>query len=171
MLTFAVIAGIMGYLTAVARRESEKRARIEAALAGERDQFHRVLDRMQEGVRVIGPDYRIRYVNAAMKRDSGQAVGSYCYKYLRGLDAPCPQVCKLPVVLAGQVERWEHRLPNRGRWEVLASPYRDADGVVCQLTILTKTARPGEAQGPRLRSARPPTPAKIGIGLDSVNPG
>ena len=141
MLAFTLIGGIMGYLTATVRRESKRRTHLETLLTGERDKLLGILERMQEGVLIVGPDYRIRYMNAAARRDFGDVVGSPCYESLQVFDEPCRQSCKLPSVLAGKIERWEYGLPDGRTYEVLASPYRDTDGVVCQLTIFTNTTQ------------------------------
>ena len=142
MVVFALIAGVMGYLTAIVRRESERRTHLETLLTSERDKLLGILERMQDGVLIVGPDYRIRYMNASMIRDFGGGVGSYCYKCLHGLDELCRQSCKLPIVLRGEIQRWEYNFPDGRTYEVLASPYRDTDGVVCQLTTFRNKGIP-----------------------------
>jgi len=130
---FAIIAGTMGYLTARVRSESERRSRLETLLTSERDRLLGTLERMEDGVFITGPDYRIRFMNPSMVRDFGEGIGSYCYEYLREFDYPCQQFCKLPNVINGAVERWEYNFPDGRAYEVLASPYTDSDGTVCQL--------------------------------------
>lgn len=130
---FSVIAGTMGYLIAVTRRESERRSRLEALLISERDKLLGILERMEDGVFITAPDYRIRFTNPSMVRDFGEGIGSYCYEYLYSLDTPCDQICKLPDVVSGAIERWEYTFPDGRTYEVLASPYTDSDGTVCQL--------------------------------------
>ncbi len=132
---FALIAGTMGYLTAKARREYERRCRLETLLASEKDKISVVLERMEDGVFITGPDYRIRFMNPSMVRDFGEGIGSYCYEYLRKFDYPCQQLCKLDGVINGAVERWEYSFPDGRTYEVQASPYIDSDGTVCQLAI------------------------------------
>jgi len=99
----------------------------------ERDKLLGILERMEDGVLITGPDYRVRFVNPGMIRDFGEGVGSNCYKYLHNFDNPCDQVCKLPIVIDGEVARWEYTFPDGRTYEVLASPYIDSDGIVCQL--------------------------------------
>ncbi len=135
MLVFTLAAGIMGYLTAIVRRESERRTHLEAILTSERDKLLGILGRMQDGVVIIAPDYRIRYMNPSMVRDFGEGLSSYCYKCLRGLDEPCPDICRLPDVINGKIERWEYHLPDGRSYEIVASPYRDTDGTTCQLAM------------------------------------
>jgi len=131
---FAIIAGVMGYLTATTRRESERRSRLEALLISERDAMLGILERMEEGVLITGPDYRIRFMNPNMIRDFGEGTGSHCYECLCRFDEPCHQICKLPKVINGAIERWEYSFPDGRTYEVLASPYIDSDETVCQLT-------------------------------------
>lgn len=140
-VVFTLIAGAMGYLTAIVRKDSERRTHLEALLTSERGRLLGILERMQDGVLIVGPDYRIRYMNASMIRDFGEGVGSYCYQCLQGLDEPCHQSCKLLIVLHGENQRWEYSFPDGRTYEVLASPYRDTDGVVCQLTTFRKTTQ------------------------------
>ncbi len=132
---FIIIAGIMGYLTATTRAKSERCSRLEVLVRSERDKLLGILERMEEGVLITGPDYRIRFMNPSMVRDFGEGIGSLCYEYLHKLDAPCDQICKLPNVISGTVEKWEYTFPDGRTYEVLASPYIDSDGAVCQFAM------------------------------------
>ena len=135
MVLFTIIAGAMGYLTAKAHGETEQHRRLEALLIDQRDAILEMLERIEDGVLIIGPDYRIRFINPSMVREFGEGIGSLCYKYLRNLDAPCEQICKLPNVISGATEKWEYNFPDGRTYRVLSSPYVDSDGVVCQLAI------------------------------------
>lgn len=138
MLLFMVIATLMGYLTAIAHVEFERRNRLQALLRLERDRLLGILERMEDGVIIVGPDYRIRFMNPSMIRDFGNNIGTYCYKSLFGLDKPCQDICRLNTVIDGGVERWQYKFPDDRTYEVQASPYRDTDGASCQLTIYRK---------------------------------
>jgi PAS domain-containing protein len=132
-LFFIIIAGTIGYLTAKAHSESERCCRLEILLRSERDKLLGIMERMADGVIITGPDYRIRFMNPSMIRDFGEGIGSYCYECLRNFDAPCCQICKLPNVINGAIERWEYNFLDGRAYDVLASPYVDSDGTVCQL--------------------------------------
>ena len=132
-LLFVVIGGVIGYLTG---RESERRKCLEVFIRMQSDAILEVMGEMEEGVLITGPDYRIRFLNPSMTRNFGKGIGSHCYKYLHKLDEPCQQVCKLPSVIKGTVERSEYDFPDGKAYEVLALPYVDSDGTVCQLAIL-----------------------------------
>ncbi len=147
MLIFSVMAGIMGYLTADIRREIKNRTRLESLLTGERDKISGILERMQDGVVIISPDYKIRYMNTSARRDFGEGIGASCYKLLQGNDAPCGQSCQLPIVLSGRIQRWEYKCPDGRTYEALASPYKDTDGVICQLATFRNTSKRKEIPG------------------------
>jgi len=109
---FIIIAGTIGYLTAKAHSESERCCRLEALVKSERDRLLAILERMEDGVIITGPDYRIRFMNPSMIRDFGKGIGSYCYEYLYNLDTPCRQICKLPDVINGAIKKWEYNFPD-----------------------------------------------------------
>lgn len=129
---FTIIAGALGVLTGVIRNESRRRGHLETVLGNERDKLRGILDRMADGVAIVSPDYKIRFLNPKMVADFGPGEGEYCYKYLHHRNNPC-EACRLPNVMNGKVERWEYSFPNGRTYEVLASPFVDSDGVFCQL--------------------------------------
>ncbi len=132
---FSLIAGMVGILVGVARNESDQRRQLEELVRGERDKLMSVLDRMEDGVLIIGPDYRVRFGNPAMEREFGEGIGTYCYQYLRNSDVRCKQNCKLLKVIRGSTERLEYEISGGRTYDVIASPFTDSDGQVCQLSI------------------------------------
>jgi len=137
---FTIIAGVMGWLTGTARKEFKRRNHLEALLMTEKQQLLRLLEELEEGVLIIGPDYRIRFMNPHMIRDFGEGIGSTCYKLFRSSESPCTPVCKLPEVIGGKVERWEYEFPDGRTCEMLASPYLDSDGAFCLIAIFREVA-------------------------------
>jgi len=131
---FIIIAGAMGYLTARLRSETERIRRLEARMRIERDRMLGILNEMQDGVLITGPDYRVRFLNPSMIRDFGEGIGSHCYQYFHKFDYPCDRICQLPNVIKGNVKKWEYSFPDGRTYEVMASPYIDSDETVCQLT-------------------------------------
>lgn len=135
VVLFTIVAGIMGALTGMVRNESEKRSRLEVLIKNERDKLLGILERMEDGVLIVGPDYRIRFMNPSMIREFGEGVGSYCHKYLYNFDEPCDQICKIKNVIGGATGRQEYAFPDGRTYDVVASPFTDSDGQVCQLAI------------------------------------
>jgi len=143
-----VFAGVIGWTLAVIQQESRKRLKRNSILTAERDTLQRILDACRDGLVVVGPDYRIRYMNASMIKDIGDSVGKYCYTSFKGLDRPCGSSCRLRAVIAGEAPTWGCKLRNGKSYEIVSSAYVDSDGVVCQLAVLrdTSSSRIAEAQ-------------------------
>lgn len=145
-MLFIIVEGTMGYLFAIVRRQSKRGRHLEAMLRGEIDELSRILDGIEEGVLIIGPDYKIRFMNPSMMRDFGEGTSHQCYEYLYKFDAPCEQICKLPDVINGATEKWEYEFTDGRTYEVLALPHVDADGVVCQLAIFRNVIQRKKAE-------------------------
>ena len=133
---FTMAAGVIGSLTGMIRNESDRRSHLEALVRDERDKMLSMLERMEDGVFIVGPDYRIRFMNPSMVREFGEGIGFHCYEYLHNFPDPCDQICRLPNVINGAIERWEYTLPNGRTYEMVASPFVDSDGAICQLSTL-----------------------------------
>jgi len=132
---FTLIAGTVSVLIGVARNEAERRSHLEEIVRSERDKLMSMLERMEDGVLIIGPDYRVRFMNPAMEKEFGDGISTYCYQYLRDSDVPCKKNCKLLKVIRGSTERLEYAIPGGRTYDVVASPFTDTDGQVCQLAI------------------------------------
>ena len=133
---FTAVAVCIGVLTGMVHNESEKRGQLEARVTIERDRILSMLENMEEGVIIVGPDYRIRYANQSIRKSFGEGVGTTCHQYLNGIDCPCYDICKLPMVIGGAVERWEYVMQDGRTFEVVGSPFVDSDGTSCHLGTL-----------------------------------
>ena len=132
MVLFVVVAGTIGVLTGIIRNKTEWGVHLESIIERERDKCFGIMSRMEDGVILTGPDYRVRFVNPSMIRDFGESGDSPCFEYLHKKDLPCID-CKLPGVIKGDTVRWEYTFPRGTTYEVMASPYTDSDGTVCLL--------------------------------------
>jgi signal transduction histidine kinase len=121
--------------------EAEWARYLEKLLKSERDRLMGMLDSLEEGVVIIGPDRVIRFMNPSMMREFGDGTGSRCHKHLRGLEEPCLGVCKLPDVLRGATERSEYGLPDGRAYEVISSPFADSDLTPCMLAAFRNVTR------------------------------
>ncbi len=117
-------------------KEMERRGYLEKLVQEDRDRFLGILERMKDGVFIIGSDYKIRFMNPTMVSEFGKGVGSPCYEHIHGFDSPCDQICKLPSVLKGSTERWEYNFSDGRTYEVVASPFIDSDGAACQVATV-----------------------------------
>ncbi|MCK4862712.1 MAG: hypothetical protein KAS25_00380 [Dehalococcoidales bacterium] len=136
MLIFTLGAGVIGYLVARIRNEEEKSRRLEVTITTERDKLLKIVDSMADGIIITGPDYKIRFMNAYMVDAFGEGTGLTCYKHLHNVDTPCQQECHIPDVINNEeIGEWECTFPVGKTYEVLAAPYVDSDGTVCQISI------------------------------------
>jgi len=131
---FAIGAVVMGILTGMIRNQSEERRLLVEVIKAEKEALIGILEGMNDGVCIVGPDYKIRFMNQSMVRDFGQGTGLRCYEFLHNFDEPCERICKLPPVLKGETHRWDYTLPSGKTFEVVASPFVDFDGTVCQIS-------------------------------------
>jgi PAS domain-containing protein len=136
MVLFVIFAGVIGVLVGTIRNQMARCQQLEAMLTIERDKLLKIVDGMADGVVITGPDYRIRFMNSNMVDTFGEGTGLACYKHLRNLDAPCQQECHIPDVINNkEIGKWECSFPSGRTYEVMAAPYVDTDGVVCQISI------------------------------------
>jgi hypothetical protein len=139
MVLFTIFAGAIGILTAVARNKADRCWNLEIEISAERDKLLKILDSTGDGILITGPDYKIRFMNAPLIKSFGNGTGFPCYRHLNGLDTPCKKTCHIPEVIKGEkVERWECGFPNGTRYEVVAAPFVDTDGTLCQLSVFRK---------------------------------
>jgi len=142
MVIFTIFAGVIGVLIGIIRNQSVKSRQLEAMIAAERDKLLKIVDGMADGVIITGPDYRIRFMNSNMVRDFGEGIGSTCYQHLQKVDAPCKKDCKIPAVINNrEISNWECQFPDGRIYEIVAAPYIDTDGTVCQISIFRDITR------------------------------
>jgi len=136
MLLFIIFAGVIGVLVGTIRNQTLKSERFEAVITSERDKLLKIVDGMADGVVITGPDYRIRFMNSKMASAFGEGTGLTCYQHLHNVDTPCQQECHIPdVINNGKIGKWECKFPSGSTYEVVAAPYVDTDGTVCQISI------------------------------------
>lgn len=136
MIIFTIFAGVIGSLVGMIRNQSVRSRQLEIAVTGERDKLLRIVDGMADGIVITGLDYRIRFMNAKMTEAFGEGTGLTCYKHLNNRDAPCQGECLIPdKINSEEISKWEYKLPDGRIYGVVAAPYIDADGTVCQLSI------------------------------------
>jgi len=117
----------------IIRNESEQRRYLAALANSEKEEILNILENMEDGVCIIGPDYKIRFVNSSMVKEFGEGAGSRCYQYLHKFDEPCGEICVLLNVTDRATHRWEYTFPDGKTYEVISSPFIDSDRTFCQI--------------------------------------
>jgi len=136
MVIFTVFAGVIGTFVGIVKNQSEKAHQLETIISNERDKLLKIVDGMADGIIITGPDYRIRFMNTKMLEAFGDGAGLTCYKHLHNLDAPCQPECLISDVINNEeIGKWECSFPPDRTFEVVAAPYVDVDGTVCQISI------------------------------------
>ena len=135
----AMVSSVLGPFTG--GNEAEWTLYLEKALKAERDRLMAMLNTMEEGVAIIGADHKIRFMNPSMVRDFSNGVGDYCYRHLYGFDEPCDEVCKLPQVIRGSTERWDHTFADGRTYDMIAAPFADSDESPCMLATFRNVTR------------------------------
>lgn len=143
---FTIVAGFVGVLIGITRNEIEQRQQFQALLKNERDNLLGIFESIEDGVFIVGPDYKVRFTNSSMVKEFGKGMGLRCHEYLHSLDEPCGQLCMLPKVIKGTAYRWEYDLPNGKTYEVVASPFIDADGTTCQVATFRNITQRKQAE-------------------------
>ncbi len=107
--------------------------------------FRLLIDNLNEDILVVGPDYRITFVNDKLSEKTGlkrgDIIGSRCFKVLYGHDDPCirhGKACRLHEVFeTGKPGRCSHEIKHDDgsvRWkDVLFSPLKDENGKVVRV--------------------------------------
>jgi len=148
MLLFIIFAGVIGSLVGIIRNQAVRSRQLEATVTNERDKLLKIVDGTADGIIITTPDYKIRFMNSNMVDIFGRGTGLTCYKHLRNLDAPCQQECRIPdVINNGEIGKWECSFPSGRTYEVLAAPYVDTDGTVCQISIFRDITERKNNQG------------------------
>lgn len=116
-------------------REIEDRKAAENALRVERDNFFNILENLPDGIYIVDQNYKVQYVNSALKEEFGLAEGQACFEYFHGREDVCPW-CQNPKVFAGETVRWQWQSEKSQKiYDLIDTPLKNPDGSVWKLEI------------------------------------
>ncbi len=135
-----VIGGIEAFVDITRLKELEKNLKLEVAartaeLEQERRNLSAMLDGMTDLAYICTEDYRISFMNRAMKELYDEIDGRKCYEVLHGSTHLCDD-CPMPQVKRGEIVQQERHLPHTERtYEIIHSPLKRADGSILKLGV------------------------------------
>ncbi|NOY12899.1 MAG: PAS domain-containing sensor histidine kinase [Deltaproteobacteria bacterium] len=127
---------------------AERTRELELEKAG----LHSVLDGMTDPVYICAADFKITFINRAMRDIFGDINGQICYQAIHQESGVCA-ACPLPEVLSGRVVCRERDMEKTGRtYEIIHSPYPVADEPTHKLGVFRDITERKAAER-RLRQA------------------
>jgi len=98
-------------------------------LESERRHLLRILDAMNDLAYIVGPNYRINFVNAAMRKVFGNICGELCYQAIHGIDAPCAECPWQEIHTGATVHLEQGAFPGTRTYDVIHTPLQTPDGI------------------------------------------
>lgn len=115
-----------------------KRARTEKKDRGEAENryLETILDSMEDGIYIVGRDYRIEFMNSALRNMRGNGEGRLCYEFFGHHRSKCEH-CQHQIGSFGPELRHEwHWREAEKSYEVIVSPIHTPDGTISRLHLL-----------------------------------
>jgi PAS domain S-box-containing protein len=101
----------------------------------EKTSLRAVLDGMLDPAYICTGDYRVSYINRAMRELLGSVEDELCYRVLHDMNSPCHD-CPLPQIARGETVLQERRIGPQGRiFEIVHSPLPEGDDPVRKLGV------------------------------------
>jgi PAS domain S-box-containing protein len=103
----------------------------------ERERLYAALDSISSLVVTIDENYNIQFMNKTTREALGNQKGEKCYKRFAGRNEPCP-VCPIDEILRKGKKEFVYHLDACGKiYESHASPFKNPDGTISIIEVLT----------------------------------
>ncbi|MDX9786675.1 MAG: PAS domain S-box protein [Desulfobacterales bacterium] len=87
-----------------------------------------ILEAIEDGIYVVGREFKLEYMNSAMIRELGNGVGKNCFEVIHRLREKCPW-CLAQEVFDGKTQRREVRFPATNKYyDIIDVPLKSPDG-------------------------------------------
>jgi len=114
------------------RARLNNKSRVEAGS----EYLKTILDSMEDGIYIVGRDYRIEFMNSALQSMHGNGEGRLCYEFFGHHPSNCEH-CQHQIGSFGPELRHEWHWQEAGRsYEIIVSPIHSPSGKISRLHIL-----------------------------------
>ncbi len=118
------------------KRSSGKARAKRDPVEAERDRLKAILNSMEDGIYIVGRDYRIGFMNRALQSELGNGEGQFCHAFF-GHEAALCEECQHGMSSFGPDVRREWHAPATGKtYELSVSPIHEPDGSISRLHLL-----------------------------------
>jgi len=112
------------------KQQLEETVRVRTAdLQAERTHLRQILDAMDDLAYIVSTDYRIDFLNAAMRRTFGELCGQTCYRAIHGTDAPCTDCPWFQIRSGDTVHQTHSDFPGQRIFDVIHTPLKTPEGL------------------------------------------
>jgi signal transduction histidine kinase len=120
----------------MSKRKKEASDKIENEITAERDRLKAILDSMDDGIYIVGRDYRITFMNRTLRSEIGDGEGCFCHELFHYEREYCEE-CQHGMSSFGPHIRRELFLPKTQKtYDMAVSPIHEPDGHISRLHIL-----------------------------------
>lgn len=118
----------------------------------ERSMLNAILDTIEDGIYVIGQDFKVEFMNQRMIDMFGDGLGRKCHEVINNSANICPW-CRSDVIFKGERQNWELYVAKVDKTFALTEfPLQYTDGSIAKLSIYRDVTR-RKQQEARLRSS------------------
>jgi signal transduction histidine kinase len=102
----------------------------------ERDRLQAIIDSMDDGISIVGRDYRVKFMNRALQNEMGDGMGQLCYEFFGHDQLDC-EYCQCGIGSFGPQFRreWFSQVTQK-TYDMVISPLHLPDGEIARLHIL-----------------------------------
>lgn len=119
----------------MSKSKGKEQVRQDVAVA-ERDRLKAILNSMEDGIYIVGRDYKIAFMNRALQSELGNGEGQLCHVFFGHEESLCEE-CQHGMSSFGPDVRREWHAPATGKtYELAVCPIHEPDGSISRLHLL-----------------------------------
>lgn len=120
----------------VVRSKGGKARGQDSRIEAERDRLRAILNSMEDGIYIVGRNYRIDFMNRALRSELGNGEGHLCHEFFGHAESQCAE-CQHGMGSFGPDVRREWTAAATGKiYELSVCPIHEPDGAISRLHLL-----------------------------------